>query len=140
MPLKYFAQRANLDSPEKLVVGLSGEERDSFVDEIKPQFFQLKKTNGNSKQLQAMEKLLDVNGSGSGSSPGSPATREKPAGSGDGSSTSPTPNLTNNTNSPQSSSPSSAHASTVHVAVNAGKKPQSANNVNAIALVEDSEV
>lgn len=87
---------------EKLLLFLEGEEKRSLAEQIKPHFWALKK-HGTNKQLQAMEKAL----AGAGAS-GSVQT--------DSNSSAPTPVLTNETNSPQSSSPSSTHASAVEVA------------------------
>lgn len=72
-----------------------------LVEEIKPQFFALKK-NGASRQLQALEKLLGLGGNG-----------QRSEGQADGISMTPTPALTNETSSPQTSSPPSTHASAV---------------------------
>ncbi|PHH72582.1 hypothetical protein CDD82_5909 [Ophiocordyceps australis] len=76
---------------QKLVSHLEGSEREAMVEQIKPQYYALRK-NGSSKQLQALEKLLGL------------AKCE---------SVTTTPLLTNETNSPTSSSPPSVHASTV---------------------------
>lgn len=77
-----------------------------LVEEIKPQFFTLKK-NGASRQLQALEKLLGLGGRGDGN---------------DHSAT-PTPALTNETSSPQTSSPPSTHVSAVSLSsADASKK------------------
>jgi mRNA-binding protein PUF3 len=83
---------------------LEGNEREVFVEDIKPHFFLLKK-NGASKQLQALEKLLGLSGSTSGPSKIDGTSSTIPD------SSAPTPVLTHETNSPQSSSPPSTHVS-----------------------------
>lgn len=88
---------------------LHGAEKETLVEEIKPQFFTLKK-NGASRQLQALEKLLGLGGRGDGDH-----------------SATPTPALTNETSSPQTSSPPSTHVSAVSLAsADASKKASSA--------------
>ncbi|PHH89046.1 hypothetical protein CDD83_6714 [Cordyceps sp. RAO-2017] len=91
---------------QKLLGQLHGAERDVLVEDIKPQFFALKK-NGATRQLQALEKLL-----GLGAGPAASAKSET-ASHADANSAAGTPLLTNETNSPQSSSPPSTHASAV---------------------------
>ncbi|PFH55784.1 hypothetical protein XA68_17624 [Ophiocordyceps unilateralis] len=86
---------------QKLLGQLSGAERDTLVEDIKPQFYSLKK-NGATRQLQALEKLLGLGSKG-----------EATPSHADASSASATPVLTNETNSPQSSSPPSTHVSAV---------------------------
>ncbi|KAF5129985.1 Pumilio 3 [Metarhizium anisopliae] len=93
---------------QKLLGQLEGREREMLVEEIKPQFYALKK-NGTSRQLQALEKLL---GLGSG---GSPSRNDAASAQTDLNSAADTPALTNETSSPQSSSPRSAHASAVSI-------------------------
>ncbi|TWU77356.1 mRNA binding protein puf3 [Metarhizium rileyi] len=93
---------------QKLLGQLEGREREMLVEEIKPQFFALKK-NGASRQLQALEKLL---GLGSG---GSPSKNDAASVQTDLNSAADTPALTNETSSPQSSSPRSAHASAISI-------------------------
>ncbi|KAM3427260.1 hypothetical protein MY4824_009555 [Beauveria thailandica] len=83
---------------QKLLGQLHGAEKEILVDEIKPQFFSLKK-NGASRQLQALEKLLGLGSRGEGDH-----------------SATPTPALTNETSSPQTSSPPSTHVSAVGLA------------------------
>ncbi|KAH7328588.1 armadillo-type protein [Stachybotrys elegans] len=102
---------------QKLLTHLEGTEREMFVEEIKPHFFLLKK-NGASKQLQALEKLLGLNGTTSSASKTDGTSSTIP----DSSSAAPTPVLTNETNSPQSSSPPSTHVSALDTpVVNTGK-------------------
>jgi mRNA-binding protein PUF3 len=103
-----------------LLVWLKGEEKHALAEEIKPQFLILKR-HGNSRQLQAMEKAL---GLGQGSS-----SRPEAAGQMNGNSPGPTPVLTNETNSPQSSSPPTTHASALEQA----SGDATANNVNGVA-------
>lgn len=88
---------------QKLLGQLSGPERDTLVEDIKPQFFSLKR-NGATRQLQALEKLLGL---------GAGVKSETTPSHADASSASVTPVLTNETNSPQSSSPQSAHVGSV---------------------------
>lgn len=76
------------------------------MEEIKTHYFILKK-NGASRQLQALEKPLGLAGAGSkneasGMQPGLDSAADTPA-------------LTSETNSPQSSSPRSAHANDVSI-------------------------
>lgn len=93
---------------QKLLGQLRGSERELLVEEIKPQFFAMKK-NGSSRQLTALEKLL-------GLSSGSPSTKnEGSISQADANSTADTPALTNETSSPQSSSPRSTHVSTIGI-------------------------
>ncbi|OAA78256.1 Armadillo-type fold domain containing protein [Akanthomyces lecanii RCEF 1005] len=94
---------------QKLLGQLHGAEKELLVEEIKPQFFTLKK-NGASRQLQALEKLLGLGSRGEGDH-----------------SATPTPALTNETSSPQTSSPPSTHVSAVSLAsADASKKASSA--------------
>ncbi|TQV99894.1 hypothetical protein V2A60_005321 [Cordyceps javanica] len=94
---------------QKLLGQLHGAEKETLVEEIKPQFFTLKK-NGASRQLQALEKLLGLGSRGDGDH-----------------SATPTPALTNETSSPQTSSPPSTHVSAVSLAsADASKKASNA--------------
>ncbi|POR33205.1 Pumilio-like protein 1 [Tolypocladium paradoxum] len=91
---------------QKLLGQLHGAEREALVEDIKPQFFTLKK-NGATRQLQALEKLLGLGG-GIGSGGGSGSAKSEAASShADANSAAGTPLLTNETNSPQSISPQS---------------------------------
>lgn len=90
---------------EKLLGRLQGQERNSFIEELRPHYFTLKRLHGNSKQLQALEKVLEV---------GPNSTGEDDAQGVDAGPASNTPNLTNNTNTPQSSSPPSTRTSTIN--------------------------
>lgn len=92
---------------------LHGAEKEMLVEEIKPQFFTLKK-NGSSRQLQALEKLLGL------------GTGQRSDGQTDGISLTPTPALTNETSSPQTSSPPSTHVSAVGLTSEDGPKKYSA--------------
>ncbi|KAF4979465.1 hypothetical protein FZEAL_4324 [Fusarium zealandicum] len=85
---------------QKLLGQLEGTERELLVEEIKPQYHSLKKS-GTSRQLQALEKLLELGG---GSSPTSNGLNGLPVD---------LPVLTNESNSPQSSGPPSTNASAV---------------------------
>jgi mRNA-binding protein PUF3 len=107
---------------------LQGEERDALVEEIKPQFYSLKKS-GASRQLQALEKLLGLSGSKSETSTQS-----------DTNSVAEVPSLTHETNSPQSSSPPSTHASAVGVPSNDTAEKGSGNSIHGVTLqVQDVE-
>lgn len=97
---------------QKLLGQLEGNEKELLVEEIKPQFFALKR-NGASRQLQALEKLLGL---------GNGAANSRNEGNGDSNSIAPTPSLTNETNSPQSSSPPSTHVSAVGLASDVAAK------------------
>ena len=86
---------------------LEGAEREALVEDIKPQFFTIKKSNP-SRQIQALEKMLGL-GAGGESAKGE-ARSPQPEASGVDSAAA-TPALTNEGNSPQSSSPPSTHVS-----------------------------
>lgn len=47
------------NSSEKLATFLTGDEQSRFVEQVKPTFYVLKK-GGNTRQLQAMEKMLEL--------------------------------------------------------------------------------
>ncbi|RFU75185.1 pumilio domain-containing [Trichoderma arundinaceum] len=113
---------------QKMLGQLQGEERDVLVEEIKPQFYSLKKS-GASRQLQALEKLLGLSGSKSETSTQS-----------DTNSVTEVPSLTHETNSPQSSSPPSTHVSAVGVPSNDASDKGSGNSIHGVALqVQDVE-
>lgn len=121
-----------LTCTEKLLGQLQGDERDVLVEEIKPQFYSLKKS-GASRQLQALEKLLGLSGSKSETSTQS-----------DTNSVAEVPSLTHETNSPQSNSPPSTHASAVGVpstsASNDTADKGSSNTMHGVAVqVQDVE-
>ncbi|KFY14193.1 hypothetical protein V492_02790 [Pseudogymnoascus sp. VKM F-4246] len=113
---------------QKLLAQLKGEERDAFIEDIKPQLMQLKKYNYG-KQIAAIEKLIFVaptgpstglhrqsasNASATPSSYGrGAAPPQGPAITVDVNSVAPTPTLTMEQNSPESSNLPSATASTV---------------------------
>ncbi|KAJ6446610.1 pumilio domain-containing protein [Purpureocillium lavendulum] len=92
---------------QKLLGQLEGAEREALVEDIKPQFFTIKKSNP-SRQIQALEKMLGL-GAGGESAKGE-ARSPQPEASGVDSAAA-TPALTNEGNSPQSSSPPSTHVS-----------------------------
>lgn len=93
---------------QKLLGLLHGSEREMLMEEIRPLLNTIKK-NSSSRQLQALEKLLETG-------PGGPATRnDGPSSHADDNSAADTPALTNETSSPQSSSPRSAHISAVGI-------------------------
>lgn len=104
-----------------------------LVEEIKPQFFALKK-NGASRQLQALEKLLGL-GSGSSTLKNDAASTQT-----DLNSAADTPALTNETSSPQSSSPRSAHVSAVGIpGEDAGRKASDKLSNGVIPQVREEE-
>ncbi|KAJ2968117.1 hypothetical protein NQ176_g9335 [Zarea fungicola] len=105
---------------QKLLGQLHGNEKELLVEEIKPQFFTLKK-NGASRQLQALEKLLGLGGRGEGN---------------DHSAT-PTPALTNETSSPQTNSPPSTHVSAVSLASADASKKTSGAAPGAVEVREE---
>lgn len=110
-------------SLEKLLGQLHGPERDGLVEDIKPQFFALKK-NGATRQLQALEKLLGLQA-------GAVSVKTETTSShADSSSTAGTPLLTYDPNSPESSSPPSSHLGTDCFPANdASKQPCQAPKV-----------
>ncbi|KAF7543115.1 hypothetical protein G7Z17_g11004 [Cylindrodendrum hubeiense] len=114
---------------QKLLGQLEGTERELLVEEIKPQYFSLKKS-GTSRQLQALEKLL-------GLSSGTTLSKTGPNGLQVDSSAA-TPSLTNETNSPLSSSPPSTSASAVGIPADDGAAKASAGGVTP--QVQDNEV
>ncbi|OAR02016.1 hypothetical protein LLEC1_03425 [Akanthomyces lecanii] len=104
---------------QKLLGQLHGAEKELLVEEIKPQFFTLKK-NGASRQLQALEKLLGLGSRGEGDH-----------------SATPTPALTNETSSPQTSSPPSTHVSAVSLASADASKKASSTASGAVKVHEE---
>lgn len=104
---------------QKLLGQLQGAEKEILVEEIKPQFYTLKK-NGASRQLQALEKLL---GLGNRSDNDHSAT--------------PTPALTNETSSPQTNSPPSTHASAVSLASTDATQKASSPTPGAVKVHEE---
>ncbi|RDA92840.1 hypothetical protein CP533_2887, partial [Ophiocordyceps camponoti-saundersi (nom. inval.)] len=101
---------------QKLLGQLSEPERDTLVEDIKPQFFALKK-NGATRQLQALEKLLGLGAAGAKSDTAAATAGSSSSSSssshGRSNSASATPALTEEINTPQSSSPHSTHLSAV---------------------------
>ncbi|KND95064.1 Pumilio-like protein 1 [Tolypocladium ophioglossoides CBS 100239] len=110
---------------QKLLGQLHDAERETLVEDIKPQFFALKK-NGTTRQHQALEKLLGL-GSGSVSS-----KSEGTSSHADANSTAGTPPLTNETNSPETNSPPSAHVSAVGIPSNVVANKASNNAAEGI--------
>jgi mRNA-binding protein PUF3 len=95
---------------EKLLGQLKGEERDNFVEDMKPQLIQLKKYNYG-KQIAAIEKLIFTGPPPYNNIPAGPsAIQTMPI---EITSSAPTPMLTNGQNSPQSSSLPSTNVSTI---------------------------
>lgn len=77
-----------------------------LVEQIKPHYYNIKK-NGSSRQIQALDKYVNLNGTDS-------QTKSQ-----DGVDSSiPTPTLTHEPNSPQSSGPPSTNASAVGAPIN----------------------
>lgn len=104
---------------EKLLGQLQGEERRLLVEDIKPQLFALRRS-GSSRQIQALEKLLDDspedNTMNSAANSTSVATGDvNPTTPSSSATTNVNSTLTTESNSPQSSSPSSTHASAVAI-------------------------
>ncbi|TEA03257.1 Pumilio-like protein 2 [Colletotrichum sidae] len=89
---------------QKLLNQLEGEERESFVESMKPQFNILRKTSTN-RQIAAIDRLLQATQQAPAAKPGSSQV--------DINSAAPTPVLTREPNTPQSSSPPSTSASAV---------------------------
>ncbi|KAM5351310.1 hypothetical protein ACJ41O_004033 [Fusarium nematophilum] len=101
---------------QKLLGQLKGTEGQILVEDIKPHYYILKKS-GTSRQLQALEKLLELGSGG-------PPTKNGLSGlQVDVNSSTATPVLTNESNSPQSTGPPSTNASAIDVPVDeiAGK-------------------
>ncbi|KAH8768610.1 armadillo-type protein [Hyaloscypha sp. PMI_1271] len=96
---------------QKLLAQLKGAERDTFVEDMKPQLLQLKKYNYG-KQIAAIEKLIFTGPQPyiTPSSMGTPISQTMPI---EINSNAPTPMLTNGQNSPQSSSLPSTNVSTI---------------------------
>lgn len=107
---------------EKLLCQLHGDERESLVEEIKPQFFNLKK-NGSTRQLQALEKLLGLGGSTAGAKSDASSVKTDAM----------TPVLTNETNSPTASSPPSTFSNTAEAPVGEDAKATVNGVITAIA-------
>ncbi|KAG9246362.1 armadillo-type protein [Calycina marina] len=87
---------------QKLLAQLKGEERDAFIEDMKPQLIALKKYNFG-KQIAAIERLV-FTGPPAYTTPTLTRAPSSPSAPVDISSNAPTPLLTNGQNSPQSSS------------------------------------
>ena len=96
---------------EKLLAQLKGEERDAFIEDMKPQLISLKKYNYG-KQIAAIEKLI-FTGPHPYTTPTSALVPSAPSVPIEIASNAPTPLLTNGQNSPQSSSLPSTSVSTI---------------------------
>jgi mRNA-binding protein PUF3 len=96
---------------EKLLAQLKGEERDAFVEDMKPQLISLKKYNYG-KQIAAIEKLI-FTGPQAYMAPSSVMAPSTQTMSIEINSSAPTPMLTDGQNSPQSSSLPSTSVSTI---------------------------
>jgi mRNA-binding protein PUF3 len=124
LPLMMRDQYANYVI-QKLLVMLPEDERDMLKEEIKPHLDILRKANA-SRQLTALEKLL------ASSETEAPESARSNGVSNDANSAAPTPVLTNETNSPQSSSPSSSHVSAVDALASRDTKKSAAETVDAV--------
>ena len=116
---------------------MEGEEREAFIEEMKPQFHSLKKVS-TGRQIAAIDRLISavsspvpgkpaslsgsVAGSVSGASPASPGLQVEV------NSAAPTPVLTMEPNSPQSSSPPSTNASAIE---DSAEEPTSTKEASA---------
>ncbi|KAI0847845.1 ARM repeat-containing protein [Daldinia vernicosa] len=87
---------------QKLLQHLEGPDRESFIEEMRPHFANLKKFSSG-RQMTALDRLMSA--SSAGTSPTTPNLLV------DVNSAAPTPSLTMEQNSPQSSSPPSTNAS-----------------------------
>ncbi|KAH6897243.1 armadillo-type protein [Thelonectria olida] len=112
---------------QKLLSQLEGTEKELLVEEIKSQYFILKKS-GTSRQLQALEKLL---GLGAGNTPVKTGANGSQTDS-----SAPTPGLTNESNSPQSSGPPSTSSSAVDAPTSYRKN---STTEGASLLIQDDE-
>lgn len=99
---------------EKLLDELSGKERADFEEDIRGMLVSLFRAGANSRQLHNLAKKVGMESVGSPTRPSTSSSTCRVTNSGSSnqlSSTAPTPVLTNETNTPQSSSPPSVHAS-----------------------------
>ncbi|KAI1094504.1 ARM repeat-containing protein [Rostrohypoxylon terebratum] len=96
---------------QKLMQHLEGPERDSFIEEMRPHFANLKKYS-TGRQITALDRLMTASSAGPGSgfatASGSPTTPNLVVEV--NSSAAPTPSLTMDQNSPESTSPPSTHS------------------------------
>ncbi|KAI1641034.1 armadillo-type protein [Biscogniauxia mediterranea] len=124
---------------QKLMQYLDGPDRESFIEEMRPQFANLKKMS-TGRQIMALERLMSATGgpnSGNNANGGPPST---PSLLVEVNSTAPTPSLTMEQNSPQSSSPPSTNISTLDESVEE-KKPSKDSRLDnkACPLVQVEE-
>ncbi|KAI0115354.1 ARM repeat-containing protein [Daldinia grandis] len=89
---------------QKLMQHLEGPDRESFIEEMRPHFANLKKYS-TGRQITALDRLMSASSSTAATSPTTPNLLV------DVNSAAPTPSLTMEQNSPQSSSPPSTNAS-----------------------------
>ncbi|KAI1501005.1 armadillo-type protein [Biscogniauxia marginata] len=101
---------------QKLMQYLDGPDRESFIEEMRPQFATLKKMS-TGRQILALERLMSVTGGPNSASNTNVGTPTTPSLLVDVNSTAPTPSLTMEQNSPQSSSPPSTNVSTLEESV-----------------------
>ncbi|UNI14075.1 mRNA binding protein puf3, variant 3 [Purpureocillium takamizusanense] len=110
---------------QKLLCQLEGAEREGLVEDIKPQFFSIKKANP-SRQIQALEKMLGLGATGEGvKGDGNLAQLSDNTAQADITgvdSAAATPALTNEGVSPQSCSPPSTHVSADGILTDEGSK------------------
>ncbi|KAG5973382.1 hypothetical protein E4U55_000577 [Claviceps digitariae] len=119
---------------QKLLAQLQGSEREILVEEIRPQFYAMRKS-GTSRQLTALEKLL-------GFPSDSPLSKNEGSVSQvDANQTGDLPALTNGTSSPLNSSPRSAHVSTIGIPTEDGNMsgPEKLSTVVKSQLCEEVE-
>jgi len=125
---------------EKLLAQLEGEEREAFVEHMKPQLVTLKKYNYG-KQIAAIEKLIFVAPTGPSASQLTPSSvithnsQTQPIEIGSVSSAAPTPMLTNGQNSPQSSSLPSTNVSTIEDPTDSASTGKTASDIADQAVI-----
>ena len=112
---------------QKLCEHLEGPERRVFMTVIRPHYEQMKR-NANSRQLQALERILGLDDGAEGSS-GSEGRRIRQRESIRTDSSVPTPSLTNEPNSPQSSGPPSTNASVGAPVTHEDVKPENGHDM-----------
>ncbi|KAI1213508.1 ARM repeat-containing protein [Annulohypoxylon truncatum] len=98
---------------QKLMQHLEGPDRDSFIEEMRPHFANLKKYS-TGRQITALDRLMSAStvgpGSGFGTASGSPTTPNLLV---EVNSSAPTPSLTMEQNSPETSSPPSTNSALI---------------------------
>ncbi|KAI5926421.1 armadillo-type protein [Camillea tinctor] len=124
---------------QKLMQYLDGPDRESFVEEMRPQFANLKKMS-TGRQVLALERLMSATAGANSTNNANGGTPSTPSLLVDVNSTAPTPSLTMEQNSPQSSSPPSTNISTLDESVEE-KKPAKDSRLDnqACSLVQVGE-